>query len=577
MKKLWIALLSAVVIFAIAMPASAVDLKLSGSYFAGGYYISNPTLFDKDSQENAALFKAWAGSRVTAGTGYGYTVVGTQIYGNGGSAAYFTNRLRMQADMKIVEGLTLVTRFDALERVWGEERWAGGTSATASRLQVPSNTTLANSQATTTAQQNIEFERAYVDFVTGIGRFLVGYQQFGTWGTTFADTSKTAPGIGYYVPVGPVTLVAKYAKWSEGITNVNQNPSGTYVSANDVDKDEYDLAVIYKGKAAEAGLLYQFARVATTRAGTPLLTYPVPYNGVNYAQDLGSMMKVHALLPYFKGTFGPVYLESELLWGKAKSEMENAGIALLVGKNDGINAAWGGDLDFKALAFHLNAQANFGMFYVGGIFDYASGDDPATLDTREGGLGKMLLAGDDYNPCLILWNTWYGSTSVPNALPISGAAGNAYTVSTQGNDVTTFFDNAWMYQVYFGVKPTPKTDVKLSVTYAYADKKPTADVRFIPDPIGNSTGLGNPVNPYYGSDKYGWEVDLVASYKIFDNLTYEIGGAYHFVGDWFKGPDYSAFYATPAMQAYQLASGNYLGEPKLANNYLLMHKLTLSF
>jgi hypothetical protein len=448
-------------------------------------------------------------------------------------------------------------RFDALERVWGEERWAGGTSATASRTSTGA--------AGAAVQQNIEFERAYVDFTTGIGRFLVGYQGFGTWGTTFADTSKTAPGIGWYVPVGPALIVAKYAKWMESVTNAAQNPSGTYVSVNDADKDEYDLGVIVKGKSMEGGILYQFARVATTRAATPILAV-VPYGGVNYVQDLGSLMKVHAFLPYFKGTFGPVYLEAELLYGMAKIELENANMYILAGgPRDGIHNAWVGDLDFRALAFHVQAQANLGMFYVGGIVDYASGDDPATLDKREGGLGKMLLAGDDYNPNLILWNTWYGSTSVPNALPISGAAGNAYTISTQGNDITTFFDNAWMIQLFFGVKPTPKTDVKLSVAYAWAAQKPTADVRFAPDPTGAVIGFPN---PYFASDKIGWEVDLVASYKIFDNLTYEVGGAYLFAGDWFKGPDYTAFYA---------ANGIALTEPKIANNYLLMHKLTLSF
>ncbi len=183
----------------------------------------------------------------------------------------------------------------------------------------------------------------------------------------------------------------------------------------------------------------------------------------------------------------------------------------------------------------MKAQGNFGMVYVGGIFDYISGDDPDTLDTMEGGITKLLRAGDDYMPCLLLWNSWYGSTSVPNALNVSGAAGAGYTTGAFGitNDVTTFEDNVWMYQLYFGVKPTPKTDVKLSVTYAYADKKPTATAFLVPDAIGTIAGIPN---PYFEGKKYGWEVDLTASYKIFDNLTYTVGGAYHFVGDYFKGP-----------------------------------------
>jgi hypothetical protein len=54
----------------------------------------------------------------------------------------------------------------------------------------------------------------------------------------------------------------------------------------------------------------------------------------------------------------------------------------------------------------------------------------------------------------------------------------------------------------------------------------------------------------------GHEVDLMATYKIYDNLSYMIGGAYLFAGDWFKGTNENN---------------------KVENDYLLTHKLTLTF
>ena len=572
MKKLWIALLSAMVIFAFAMPASTVDVKVSGSYFAQGYYIHNPSLFDQDSQVNRALYVGGAAANPMAAllgttTRYGYTgTLATQIYGAGGSTAYYNQRLRIQTEIKVVEGLSLVTRFDALERTWGDVRWAGGTSQTASRATTGGTNTGLGASGAAGVGENIEFERAYVDFTTGIGRFNVGYQPFGQWGPEFINTAKTHAGIGWYGKFGPVITVAKFGRLSEGVTSAAANPAGSLTSAGDTDSDEYDLGVIYKAQSWEAGLLYQFARQAINRnAGT----LAVAYGGYTYATDSGFLLKINAFDPYFKGTFGPVYIEAEGIWGFGKIEYENTGINIIANNRYGILGVPRtlGDIDLKGAALHVKAQGNFGMVYVGGIFDYISGDDPDTLDTMEGGITKLLRAGDDYMPCLLLWNSWYGSTSVPNALNVGGATGAGYTQGAFGitNDVTTFEDNVWMYQLYFGVKPTPKTDVKLSVTYAYADKKPTANAFLVPDAIGTIAGIPN---PYFEGKKYGWEVDLTASYKIFDNLTYTVGGAYHFVGDYFKGPDYSAYYA---------ANGLAYSSPELKNNYLLMHRLELSF
>jgi hypothetical protein len=55
---------------------------------------------------------------------------------------------------------------------------------------------------------------------------------------------------------------------------------------------------------------------------------------------------------------------------------------------------------------------------------------------------------------------------------------------------------------------------------------------------------------------YGWEVDVTATYKITNNLSYMLGAAYLFTGDYYKG--------TSAANAIQ-------------NDYMLINKLTLTF
>ncbi|HOF04323.1 MAG TPA: hypothetical protein PK175_09880 [Syntrophales bacterium] len=37
-------------------------------------------------------------------------------------------------------------------------------------------------------------------------------------------------------------------------------------------------------------------------------------------------------------------------------------------------------------------------------------------------------------------------------------------------------DNVWFYQFYAGVKPMPRMDLMVALSYATADKKPKSDV-----------------------------------------------------------------------------------------------------
>ncbi|MCK9393127.1 MAG: hypothetical protein M0Q01_16345, partial [Syntrophales bacterium] len=187
MRKFWLLLLSIGLIMAFAMPAGAVDVKFSGSYYAQGWYVDNPSVLDKSETPGAA---SWTNnSRRSAN-------------------AFYSQRFRLTTEFQVVEGLKLVTRFDALEKRWGDQSWAGSTGETQSRVMGQNGT----AAAATKIQENIEFERAYLDFNVPFGKFQVGYIEYLVWGTPFLNTTLSAGGIRYTYNQGPWQAVAAVEK-----------------------------------------------------------------------------------------------------------------------------------------------------------------------------------------------------------------------------------------------------------------------------------------------------------------------------------------------------------------------------
>jgi hypothetical protein len=452
MRKFWIVLLSLTLIVAFTMPVFAADVKFSGSYYVQGVYDNNRSLRD---------------AKDLPGTG-----------ANGGSTAFIAQRLRVATDFKVAEGLTLVTRFDALEKKWGDHTWTGTASGNYDTVNRPSS-----GNSLSRVQENIEFERAYVDFTTGIGRFLIGYQNFIAFGTTLLDTHVARPGIKYMLPLGNTTLVLAMEQIKEGTSTPTVSPTNQG-TVTDGDKTAYDIAVVQKFQGGDAGVLVQYLAGKDARAASSYQT------------------KAYIIDPYVKATFGPVFVEAEAYYGGGYLQKFESGV---------------GDVKISTYGAYVHALGNFGPAYVGGKFMLMKGDKPDTLDKKEGGLASTLSMGQIASPCLILWNdetsTWM------NGLP---------------GGVANFPDNVWLYGLYGGIKPMPKLDVSLGAFYATADQQPAG----------------------YSSKKYGTEVDLIAKFKIYDNLEYMFGAGYLFAGDYFKT-------TTPNVD--------------VKNDYMITHKLTLTF
>ena len=98
---------------------------------------------------------------------YGAYVDNIGLKKEGDSRASIANRLRMQFEIQVQEGLKLTTRFDAMERVWGEQPAAPAPSPSGSSATM----------GATNTERNISWERAYVTFNALYGVFDVGYER----------------------------------------------------------------------------------------------------------------------------------------------------------------------------------------------------------------------------------------------------------------------------------------------------------------------------------------------------------------------------------------------------------------
>jgi hypothetical protein len=436
MKRLLVLLLSGGLFVVFSQSALALNLKFTGEFYVAGIYLDKANL-TKDI---------------------------------GPSTAFYFQRLRVRTDFVVSPSLTLVTRFDALERAWGANRSAPGTA-----LPI-------DSAGTNAENENIAFDWAYVEYKSPIGMFSAGYMNDGPIGTIFGDTNFPSGRIKYSINLGQFTFNAGYSKILEGSFTA-KNAS----TVSDADNDKGFVEAVYNWTGGKGGFE----------------VYCYHYDGTRPAPT--SLRRSYLLFtPYVIAKIGPVALQAEFnyLNGNDKGE-------------DGV-----GDVKLENITGWIDATATFGPVYFGGTFAYVSGDDPNTTDKREGG---VINGGHDWSPTLIMWNydrsTWIG---------------NLESTATVGNGFGASFANGFLYQGRLGIKPTASWDIMASFTYANADKKPLN----------------------YVSDQYGYELDVAATYKISNNLSYMLGAGYLWTGDYFKGTSSTT---------------------SINNDYLLINKLTLVF
>ncbi|MBN1470736.1 MAG: hypothetical protein JW925_03080 [Syntrophaceae bacterium] len=432
MKRKLLILLALGLVMAFSASAYAADVKFTGSFYAAGMY-QDETVFIKDTS--------------------GYA-----------STAFYYQRLRVRADIIVSPSLRLVTRFDAMERIWGNVRTTpGGITSLIGDL---------DSAGSRDENENIAFDWAYIEYASRLGVFMVGYQNDLAWGTKFGDWSRPSGKIAWAYTAGGFTVMADVAKLLE-----LSSTATVATGLTDSDIDKYSVAVKYAWNRGEAGL-----RIAYLRA---------LHGGVDINADL------YGVIPYAKAKFGPVAVEAEVdyYWGN------------LINTNST-------KIKLQSLGVYVDALADLGMFYAGGTVAYISGDSDIADDTL-----KIMVGGKDWMPCLILFNYdrtyWAGPIDAP--IPDFG-----------------IMYNAWFGQIRAGVRPVADLDLGVSVSYARADEK---------------------LFPGMKKD-YGTELDVTATYKITNNLSYMLGFGYLWTGKYFRAD---------------------IPDLDVQDNFLVINKLTLTF
>lgn len=392
MKKWFFVLVAASMIAVFAIPASATEVKFFGDYFVKGLYTSNYSLGDPSV---------------------------------GGGRGLIAQRFRLNTIFQVAEGLTVTTRFDALERAWGQD----------AALGTPNMNGWANGVPGTHEENNFSWERAYATFNLGPGFFDVGYQAEGYWSpVAFGNTTGSGPVLRYTVASGPLTLSAYWEKAKE----TEFNP----VVYSPKDWDRYAIQGTYKWKAGAAGLQLQWDTYESDTAAA----YNIAWNNVNLP---AGKVNFYELSPFVQAKFGIVDLEGKLYWSFGEFEPK----------------AGGSDIDLSGISFYLNGKANLGPAYIGGQFAYIKGDDGNAADDE---MTVSHGGQEDWDPCLILGNDhlakWMGGRFSVNQLGHGTSTG---PIPFRGgwNE-----QNVWVYQVYAGYNPTPKLALRTSFTYMKVDE-----------------------------------------------------------------------------------------------------------
>ena len=356
MKRKLLVLLTLGLVMAFSSSVLAADVKFSGNFYVAGMYQDRTTV-------SKWMYESTSGW-------------------DSPSTAFYYQRLRVLAEVVVSPGLSLITRFDAMERDWGAPRAGQGITVLSEIMGAP------DSAGSRRENENIAFDWAYIRYASPIGVFTVGYQDDLVWGTKFADNSRPAGKIAWAYTFGGLTLMADVAKLVELSSTAKWNTGLT-----DSDIDKYSVAAKYAWNKGEAGMKVFYLRAL---------------HGVGINTD------IYGVVPYAKAKFGPIAVEAEVdyYWGN------------LV-KTDGFK------MKLESLGIYVDALADMGMFYAGATFAYLAGDKNLIDDNKI----KIMSGGMDWNPTLILFNwerTYWAGVTTGSAWFDVGLWSNAWFYQVRG-------------------------------------------------------------------------------------------------------------------------------------------------
>ena len=495
---------------------------------------------------------------------------------------YRQMRLRMKTDLKISDKLSLTTRFDALEKILSSKDSAFTNDSDGTRFDEDVD------------DDNIDFDRAYLSYISPIGLFMVGRMEGVTWGTSFCDDESDTDRIKYILPIpmgdGKLYIGAVAEK-------VTENDKGT--EYGDLDNDKYYIGLTYKTSNYAAGLLtafYNFKQFQDPGQAFATADLKDAYETHKYGSDYRGFLgnnpgmeddfKAYAQWYGVGATAYQTAYVTTLMGGGSAAAAQQAGAAaavaaagsdwlssdvepstgtvlserllitdaqvfLLAPYFSGTFGDWrfeaeldyvfgtasydvagAKDRDLDAFAYFVEASYNYGPFTFQGGFAHSTGDADYT-DDEIGSMGYV-SPGVDWAKLFILNSDDHGmNTTLGNG--VGNHVGNGFATAS-----TAMCDG---YQMLYA-----------GVDYAVTDYLTLGAIGAISKADDVPDGAG------YDDDQ-GVEVDLTLEWKITDNLVYSAIAAY------LDGGDYWATRASGGVKDPEI-------DPDI---YALYHKLTLTF
>lgn len=477
--------------------------------------------------------------------------------------SYRDMRLRVRTELKVTDKISLITRFDALDKVL---------SSNDSALEGGSDET------------NIDFDRAYMRIVSPIGLFMVGRQEGTTWGTPFADDEADTDRIKYVLPIPVGDNKLYLAAVAEKVTEADKG----YELSNK-DNDKYYLAATYVAENFRTGFLTAFYHFNTfqdpgqatvtadyyaaqddlndaiayaegsvhpaTYAGTYAVAFPAAYAaamgglvpgidpgdaaasaeyaataagtaagaGANTAKDnaiegayntfgAAAMPAMAKFAEYGKTAQGKVYLLSPYFTGKFGGLGISTELDYITGTVEYKDAPT--DVDDKDVAaysfmFETTYEAGPAGFQIG--FATQSGDTDFDDDDVES-MGYV-SPGADWAKMFILSSSGSANDGATHGMNTSlgGGLGN-HAGDGFGSVYTTLLSGYQMFYLGADYDLTETMNIEALMCISKADDAPdTFD------------------------DDQGYEVDVNFTWKLMDNLEYSGTAAYLAAGDYWKG------------------------------------------
>ena len=314
------------------------------------------------------------------------------------------------------------------------------------------------------------------------------------------------PAITGTLNINPVMIGLTWAKPFEG----------KEAAADDV--DVYGLTASAKvGTISVGGFVYYY-----NMNTYPLNTYTSTYGLTNaYTSDMW-WFGVNS-----DGRLGPIDYNFDFVYDNGNVEFRrNTALATLA-------ATAKKKVDYRGFATQLKITYPWEKFAFGALGMYASGADLkrtgryglpgesveyGTGYTRKVGAYVVPPGSENYSiwgEAMVFNNNYITATATPATLTPTGQHPNAMTRGAIGG--------TWVAKIFASVSPVPWYKVTLQGMY-----------------IGDTTKHGNTLGDNFKNSRLendstiGWEVDLLNDIKIYNNLTWSVGGGILFAGDAFR-------------------------------------------